>query len=655
MTRPTATDDELREALRSANIPTLLLSLVQITGDERWLADPYRPTRTVALDDNDTGGLPPERQAEVRAAALDALRGLRGPVPPPADDRIPALLSAAMGERVPPEYGTAMAEDGGFRSPPWITAAPLENDLRVLVIGAGISGIAMSVALQRMGVAHTIVEKNAAVGGTWRDNTYPGAGVDTPCHLYSFSFAPRADWTRYFAKQPEILRYLERVGREYGVTDHVRFGTEVVSATWDESSATWEVITRGRDGSEEREVVDVVISAVGHFNRPVVPDLPGRDTFPGPAFHTARWDHDVDLAGKRVGVIGVGASAMQVIPTIADGAEELVVFQRSPQWVVPNGNYLRDVDAHTRLLMEQVPGYRSWYRLRQMWMYQDKLHATLHKDPDWPHPERSLNAANDKHRVFLTRHLDAELAGAPGLREKVLPGYPPYGKRILIDNDWFATLRRDDVELVASGVREIDGAAVVTDDGARHEVDVLVYATGFSPRRMLYPLTIRGRSGVPLREQWGEDDAYAYMGMTVPDFPNLFVLYGPNTNLGHGGSTIFHAECQVTFITGLLRRMITDRLATVEVRAEVCEAYNDRVDAAHEQMIWTHPGMTTYYRNARGRIVTTTPWRLIDYWAMTRTPDLDDFQLTPRQTCSDAASSSQAAGRAAQEARTGSR
>ena len=381
------TDHELRDALESANIPTLLLSLVQMTGDERWLADPYRPTRTVALDDNDTGGLPPQRQAEVRAAALEALAANRPPSPP-ADADIPRLLSAAMGERVPPEYSTAMAEDGGFRPPPWLTAPPLDTDLRVLVIGAGISGIAMSVALQRMGVAHTVIEKNDAVGGTWLENTYPGAGVDTPCHLYSFSFAPRPDWTRYFAKQPEILAYLQEVAREFGVTDRVRFGTEVVSATWDEPSATWAVVTR-RDGVEERHVVDVVISAVGHFNRPVVPDL---GTFAGPAFHTARWDHDVDLAGRRVGVIGVGASAMQVVPAIADVAGELVLFQRSPQWVVPNRNYLRDVDAHTRLLMEQVPGYRSWYRLRQMWMYQDKLHATLHKDPDWPHPERSLNA-----------------------------------------------------------------------------------------------------------------------------------------------------------------------------------------------------------------------------------------------------------------------
>ncbi|WP_214366453.1 flavin-containing monooxygenase [Pseudonocardia sp. H11422] len=634
---PTATDDELRAALTSANIPTLLLVLAHLTGDGGWLADPYRPTRTVALDDNDTGGLPDERQAEIRGAALDVLReirdGHRVVPPPPADDRIVEMLSVSLGERVPPEYAAAMAEDGGFRPPAWLTAPPVNADgFRVLIIGAGISGIAMAVALRHLGIAHTVIEKNDAVGGTWLENSYPGAGVDTPCHLYSFSFAPQPGWTRYFAKQPEILRYVQDVARDFEVLDAIRFGTEVVSARWDSASSTWEVHTRRRDGAEQRHVAEVVISSVGHFNRPVVPDLPGLDAFDGPTFHTARWDHRVDLTGKRVGVIGTGASSMQVVPAIADDAAEVVVFQRSPQWVAPNANYLRDVHAHTRLLMAQVPGYRTWYRLRLMWMYQDKLHPTLQRDPDWPHPERSLNALNDKHRRFFTAYIDEQITGAEELRDKVLPDYPPYGKRILMDNDWFTTIRRDDVELVAAGVREIDGSVVVTDDGARREIDVLVLATGFSPRRMLYPMDIRGRSGVPLREQWGDDDARAHLGISVPDFPNFFLLYGPNTNLGHGGSAIFHAECQVNYISGLLRRMVERDIAALEVRAEVCDDYNARVDAAHEKMIWTHPGMSTYYRNAAGRVVTTTPWRLIDYWAMTRTPDLAEFHVIERVT-----------------------
>ncbi len=628
-----ATDDDLREALTSANIPTLLLVLAHLTGDGSWLEGPYRPSRTVALDDNDTGGLPGERRAEIRDAALEVLRDIRvgrREVPAaPLGDRLLDLLSASLGETVPPEYADAMVEDGGFRPPPWRTAPPVRGDRpRVLVIGAGISGIGMGIALRRLGLPFTIVERAGAVGGTWLENSYPGAGVDTPGHLYSFSFAPRPGWSRYFPKQPEILDYLQGVARDAGLLPSIRFDTEVTAARWDESSNTWEVRTRRRDGAERSEVVDVVVSAVGLFNQPAVPDLPGLDNFDGPAFHTARWDPRVDLAGKRVGVIGTGASAMQVVPAIAGTAREVLAFQRSPQWVAPNGNYLRPVHYHTRLLMAQVPGYRGWYRLRLMWTHQDKLHPTLRRDPDWPHPERSLNAVNDRHRRFFTEHIDEQVAGDDELRAKVLPDYPPYGKRILLDNDWFATIRRDDVTLVAAGVTAVDGSAVLTADGARHDVDVLVLATGFSPRRMLYPMDIRGRSGVSLREQWGDDDARAHLGVTVPDFPNLFLLYGPNTNLGHGGSAIFHAECQITYVSALLRRMATDAIGALEVRAEVCDAYNARVDAAHDQMIWTHPGMTTYYRNAAGRVVTTTPWRLIDYWAMTRTPDLADFLVT---------------------------
>jgi 4-hydroxyacetophenone monooxygenase len=261
-------------------------------------------------------------------------------------------------------------------------------------------------------------------------------------------------------------------------------------------------------------------------------------------------------------------------------------------------------------------------------MFQVKLHPTLLRDREWPHQERSINAVNDRHREFFTDYLHSQLAGRPDLVAKTLPDYPPYGKRMLLDSGWFAALRRDDVELVTSGVAELDGAVVVTEDGGWHDVDVLVLATGFSARRMLHPMDVRGRSGTPLRRQWGADDAWAHLGITVPDFPNMFLLYGPNTNLGHGGSTMFHAECQMTYISGLLRAMVRRGAAAVEVRREVCDAYVARVDAAHEGMIWTHPGMRNWYRNAAGRVVTNTPWRLIDYWAMTREPDLEDYLFT---------------------------
>jgi 4-hydroxyacetophenone monooxygenase len=258
-------------------------------------------------------------------------------------------------------------------------------------------------------------------------------------------------------------------------------------------------------------------------------------------------------------------------------------------------------------------------------MYNDKIHATLQIDPDWPHPDRSVNAINDEHRDYFTRHIRRELANRPDLVAKVLPDYPPFGKRILMDSGWFKTLTRGNVNLVTDGLSRIRESWIETDRGDKCEVDVIIFATGFHSRRLLWPMELRGRGGIDIREAWGEDDARAYLGITVPDFPNLFMLYGPNTNLGHGGSIVFHTECQVRYIMGLLHLMRDEHIASVECKVEVHDEYNSRLDAAHERMIWTHPGMQTWYRNAHGRVVTNSPWRLVDYWRMTRTPSLDDY------------------------------
>jgi 4-hydroxyacetophenone monooxygenase len=531
-----------------------------------------------------------------------------------------------------------MAQEAGFvdRDAHWTAAPPARRaDLRVVVIGAGEGGICAAVKLRELGIGFTVLERNDAVGGVWLENGYPGAGVDTASHLYCYSWAQKTDWTRYFAKQPEILAYLQQTAREHGILPHVRFGTEVVTAAWDDDERVWRIGVRRADGTDhggpatEEIVADVVVSAVGQLNRPAFPDIPGLDTFAGPVFHSARWDHDVDLTGRRVGVVGTGASSMQVVPAIAGTPALTTVFQRSPQWAVPNGNYHRDVTDATRVLMEQVPYYARWYRLRLQWIYQDKLHPTLRRDPDWPHPERSVNAVNDRHRRFLTDHLMSKIAGHEDeLLDKVMPDYPPYGKRILIDNNWFEALLRDDVELETGAIAAADADGLVMADGTHHDLDVIVMATGFSARKMLYPMDVRGRSGRSLRELWGDDDARAHLGITVPDFPNFFMVYGPNTNLGHGGSVIFHTECQVAYITRMLVAMVERGLETVEVRGEVCDDYVRRVDEAHAELVWTHPGMSTWYRNAAGRIVTNTPWRLVDYWEMTREPDLDEFVVT---------------------------
>lgn len=634
-TRPrTPSDRELRAAIRAANLPTLQLVLAQLTGNNGWLEGRFRPTRTVALDDNDTAGLPEETREEIFTAAFDVLRPLldgsaEAPAPP-SDDRLVALLSQSLGEQVPDEYGPSMAEEGNFRPRDglsWRAGRPAAADrLHVLVIGAGAAGIATAVQLRRLGIPFTVVEKNQAVGGVWHENTYPGAGVDTPAHLYCYSFAPKPEWSRYYAKQPEVQAYLAEVAEQFDVVRSIRFATQVRAARWDDARSRWLVDLEGPDGERSELVATAVISCVGSLNQPVIPDLPGREDFAGPAFHSARWDHSVDLEGKRVAVVGTGATAMQIVPAIADRARETVVFQRTPQWVVPNGNYLRPVSEEVRLLMEHVPYYAAFYRLRLVWQFQDKLLATLKRDPEWPHPERAVNAANDRHREFITRAMEEQLGDdAVQLRDVVVPDYPPYSKRILMDNEWIATVRRDDVVLIPQRVTGLDEKHVCTADGALHEADVVVFATGFQSRKMLATLELTGRDGTTLRDAWGDDDADAYLGITVPNFPNLFIVGGPQTTPAHGGSAIFVAECAANYAVQMIKRMAEDGLEAAEVRPDAAAAYSARVDAEHEQLVWTHPGTTNWYRNARGRVVNALPWRGVDYWAMTRHPDFGDY------------------------------
>ncbi|HEY1970663.1 MAG TPA: NAD(P)/FAD-dependent oxidoreductase [Pseudonocardia sp.] len=620
------TENRLAAALEQANLPSLVPVLYQLTGDRRWLAEPYRPTRSRGMDDNDSGGFSAETAREIRDAVLASVArydaGEPAAVPAPTGEDLRVLLELANGEPVPAEYAGMAAQDMGFDRPAPRTAPA--NRLRVVVIGAGISGMLAAIKLRAAGIEHVVLEKNDDVGGGWLENTYPGAGVDTPSYLYSYSFAER-DWATYFGKRDEVERYLRAVADEHRLHQVIRFGTEVTGAGYDPATATWTVRTeRG-----EEIVADAVISCTGTLNRPKIPALPGVADFRGPVFHTARWPEGLDLTGKRVAVVGAGASAMQVVPAVAERVDRLTVFQRSPQWVAPNAVYFAEVDAAVHLVMRRVPFYRAWYRTRLAWNFNDRVHPTLRVDPDWAHPDRSVNAANDGHRRVFTRYLERELAGRPDLIEKSLPDYPPFGKRMLLDNGWYATLRRDNVDLVAEGVAEISATGLRGAGGTEVEADVIMLATGFHTHRLLYPMEVTGRSGRTLAQTWGPDDASAYLGITVPDFPNLFITCGPGTVLGHGGSFITIAECQVRYIVDLLVTMAEKGLRAVEVRPDVERDFRRRHDAAHARMLWTHPGMTNWYRNAAGRVVSTMPWRIVDYWQMTRQADLECYQVEP--------------------------
>ena len=622
------------DAITLANIPSLLMVLVQLTGDLHWLEEPYRPTRARGATDHDDGGLAPAEQTIVRRAALEAILAWRAGQPPAIPEPDAALrqkmLSVAMGENIPADYDGIIAAELPLAAHDQHQPIEVPDGFQAVIIGAGVSGLCAAIHFQRAGIPFVILEKSAALGGIWRDNRYPGAGVDTPNHLYSYTFAPY-DWTMYFALRDELETYLTHVATKFDLHRHIRFNTTVEAADYDVQAQRWRLTVREADGSPGRRNADLLISAVGIFNPIKMPDIKGLDCFAGPRFHTAEWPKDLDLQGKRVAIIGNGASCMQTAPEIQHQVESLTIFQRSPHWVAPNTQFRKPIPAPLRLLLKEVPLYRAWYRLRLGWTYGDQVFNALQKDPAWPHPERSLNRANDSHRGFFTNYIVSELGDRQDLLDKVLPKYPPFGKRMLMDNGWYRMLRNPKVSLVDNPITEITAAGVTTADGQQYPADVLIIATGFDVLRFITAFEARGRSGRSLRETWGDDDAKAYLGTAMPDFPNFFCLYGPNLQAGHGGSLIFMIEMQMRFIMDAVKQMLERNLGAIEIRQDVHDAYNADIDRAHVNMVWTHPGMSTYYRNSRGRIVVNSPYRNARFFEMSKQAKIEDFVVEARR------------------------
>lgn len=626
------TDRSIALALEAASLPALVPALVHLTGD-LGLLERLAP-REQGRDVDDVP-ISESEKVSIRAVALEAMRALRdgraaAPVALSDADRV-RLLSWCAGEAVGPEYLPLALEEMGlgprderglnWTSPP--DAAALAG-FRVVIIGAGLGGLCAAIRLEQAGVPYVVLEKNAEVGGTWFENDYPDLRVDVPNHFYSYSFEPHPDWSDFYARRGELARYVRHCSIKYGVRARIRFGVEVERARW-RDDARWQLEVRDEQGRTEQLVANAVISAVGMLNRPFVPDLPGLGKFAGPAFHSRDWDHRVDLAGKRVGVVGTGASAMQIVPAIAERVGRLSIFQRSRHWALPNPNYHRSVDDRKKWLLRHLPFYASYYRFLLFWNSSDRIYPAFCMDPEWKRSDVSISAQSDAMRELMTSHIESQLAGDAALFEQVLPDYPPFGKRILQDNGWYRTLTRANVDLVTDRIVEITADSVITQGGQAHPIDVLVLATGYHAGRFLWPMKIEGRGGVDLHERWG-DDPRAYLGITIPDFPNFFCLYGPNTN-PVVGSVIIMLECQVRYAMGCIREMIERGIDALDCRPDVHDEYNERLDAQHERMVWRHPRVHSYYNNARGRVVTNAPWKLIDYWAMTRAPDLRDYRI----------------------------
>jgi 4-hydroxyacetophenone monooxygenase len=624
----------LSEALAEADIAPLLMVLVQLSGDLTIL-DEVAPHIHGAWSFMEA--VPEALKQTVRDRLVAVLKdyaanGRQLPPPPPAEI-LQRMMSAGVGQTVPEEYIPLLLEEMRFgredtRAVHWQreqSVLPI-NDFRVAIIGAGLAGICAAVRLKEMGIPFVILEKNDNVGGTWWENEYPGCAVDTPNHFFSYSFNPNPNWSRHFSRRDEILAYIEATAEKFDVRKYIRFGVEVTSAKFDEDEAMWRVTMRHRDGSTETLDGNALITAIGQLNRPAIPAIQGLSSFRGPMFHTAQWDKSVELNGKRIAMIGTDASAMQTGPSIAPDVAHLTVFQRTPHWAMNNPNYHKEVNPGTIWVLRHVPYYAQWMRFRLFWAGSDGFHSSLQIDPNWSMPESSLNETNHKMREMIVDYVRTELDGDEALLAKVIPAYPPYGKRMLRDNYWYRMLKRPNVTLMTGSISHITEDAIVMDDGTNHQVDVIIMATGFQASKMLWPMEITGRDGRTIREAWGDDDPRAYLGITVPGFPNLFVTYGPNTNLAHGGSIIFHHECQVRYIQQALREMIENGHATLEVRQEVHDEYNRLVDEKCRNMVWSHPGVTSWYKNRHSRVTVTSPWRLLDYWKPTREFVPEEYQ-----------------------------
>jgi cation diffusion facilitator CzcD-associated flavoprotein CzcO len=477
--------------------------------------------------------------------------------------------------------------------------------VKVVIVGAGLGGIAAAIELRRHGLGDvTILERASALGGTWLHNDYPGAACDVPSHLYSFSFAQRRDWSRLCSPQREILAYLRGVAREHGVDGLVVPDSEVTACVWNEAAGRWRVATAEGAGFD----ADVLILATGQLHRPAYPRIEGREAFAGHSFHSAEWDHDYDLRGKRVAVLGTGASAVQFVPEIAREVERLLVFQRTGNWFMPRRN--RAYPAAIKAIIRHIPGVQA-FRRRFIFHYGETLTALIR------HPSTFGRLGHARSASFMRW----QLRGDPGLRRRIWPTYTFGCKRVLFSSHFLPALRRANVDVVTDAIAAMTPGGILTADGRVHEVDCVIYGTGFRTTDFMFPMEVFGAGGRTLRDAWA-GGPHAHLGMAVPGFPSMFVMYGPNTNTS-GGSIIVYLEAQAAYVRQAIEQVRDRRAAGIDVRPDV-EASSDReVQARFAGTAWTR--CDSWYRNAEGRLVTNWPGYMREYVEQTRDLDVSEY------------------------------
>jgi 4-hydroxyacetophenone monooxygenase len=626
-------ESKLRGFLKDAHLPSLLGTLAHATRDLTLLREEFRPNYIeTAAGFQPQGGLSPSAQEKARELAFDVLQDLRKGVhegkPPLERAQIRQIMEYMIGP-FPDDYFSLLLHELGLpeymEAPRWDKSklAP-DREFTVAIIGAGLSGVGAAYRLKQAGIPFVILERNRDVGGVWSENDYPGCHLDTSNFNYSYSFNQNPYWKEEYASRAAVLAYLQSSAEKFALQEHIRYNTEVVAGEYDESDGSWKLTLRKPDGSSEQLRVQALVSAVGQLNRPNYPAIQDIEAFRGESWHTARWNHDVDLAGKRVGVIGTGASAFQAIQKIAEVAGEVTVFQRTPPWVRFTPGYNSPLKEGSRWLFANVADYHRWVRVYRMWVGMCRR-AYTEVDPDWKHPV-STSRKNEELRQLMMTHLEKQLADRPDLLAKMTPDYPPFAKRCASDDgNWFATLKKPNVKVVTERITRANAAGIVTADGEQHPLDVIIFGTGFKAADFLSTLPLTGRGGVKLQDQWHGDDARAYYGITVPNFPNLFCLYGPNTNINGNASLVLLSEAGGMYIVECIRLLLESSKRAMEVRQEVLDRFSERIDAASATVVYGASTVNSWYKNSSGRLTQNWPLPTVDYWKETREVNKDDY------------------------------
>lgn len=624
----------LQHALAQAHLPALMPAIACLTGDLSALDAAWQPNLAdQAQRPQAQGGLSAQAQGLARERAELLLSRWQAQGCPSAPALAMPVLEQIMGfvtGAVDPSVVDLLLHELGMAKPVGQDGPPrlgLPADFQVAVIGAGMSGLVASWHLTRLGIAHTVLERQAEVGGVWVENHYPGARLDTSNFCYSYSFAQEAGWRHFFSPRDEVQRYFQELAASRSLLAHVQLGTEVRAMHYDEAKCVWQLdLVQG--GQPRSMRAHAVISAVGQLNKPRLPDIEGRERFAGPNWHTAAWRHDVPLKGLRVGVIGTGASAFQVIPQIAGEVGSLTVFQRTPPWVIHTPAYTQALPAGLQGLLSSLPGYNAWYRFEQFWVAVEGRRRYSVVDPAWQQ-SGSVSELNWQLRQMLEAELDQAYAGRCDLRRQMTPDYPPYSKRMLRDDGtWAQTLQRSHVSVVSDPIARITENAVVCHDGSRHELDVIIYGTGFHASQFLNSLQVTGRGGADLHAQWG-GDAQAYQGVCVPHFPNLFMLYGPNTNLITNGSLVLFSEIEIEYILRCLASLGPQGARAMEASAAASHSYSERVDAQTRRMAYGLDGVSNWYKSTSGRVTQNWPFSTVDFWRQMQAVRHEDFLFWP--------------------------